>query len=90
MESKKMCIWKRGRYLFAVTLLGAGSFSSLKAGTDYNQFNSVATELNNDAGQQQIKKISGTVVDETGLPVIGANIVQKGTTNGIITDIDGR
>lgn len=89
MESKKMCIWKRGRYLFAVTLLGAGSFSSLKAGTDYNQFNSVTTELNNDVSQQKSRKITGTVVDETGLPVIGANVVQKGTTNGIITDVDG-
>ena len=24
-----------------------------------------------------------------GLPIIGANIVEKGTTNGIITDMDG-
>ena len=39
---------------------------------------------------QKGKTITGTVVDETGLPVIGANVVQKGTTNGIITDIDGR
>lgn len=34
-------------------------------------------------------KITGTVIDEKGEPVIGANIVQKGTTNGTITDIDG-
>lgn len=35
------------------------------------------------------KAISGTVIDDTGLPVIGANIVVKGTQNGTITDMDG-
>lgn len=34
-------------------------------------------------------KIKGTVVDETGQPVIGANIVVDGTTNGTISDLDG-
>lgn len=38
---------------------------------------------------QQTKKITGVVVDETGFPVIGANIIEKGTTNGVITDLDG-
>ena len=38
---------------------------------------------------QQTKKVSGTVVDAKGEPVIGANIVVKGTTNGTITDMDG-
>ncbi len=40
--------------------------------------------------QQQKKTITGTVVDATGLPVIGANIVEVGTTNGTITDTDGK
>lgn len=39
---------------------------------------------------QQGKKISGTILDDSGIPVIGANIVVKGTTNGTITDADGR
>ena len=38
----------------------------------------------------QSKTVSGTVVDQTGEPIIGANVVVKGTTNGIITDLDGR
>lgn len=38
---------------------------------------------------QASKKVSGTVTDNTGEPVIGANVVEKGTTNGIITDING-
>lgn len=36
------------------------------------------------------KKITGIVKDEKGEPVIGANVVEKGTTNGIVTDIDGK
>ena len=34
--------------------------------------------------------ISGTVVDEKGEVVIGASVLEKGTGNGTITDIDGR
>lgn len=37
----------------------------------------------------QKKTVKGQVVDAAGIPVIGANIVAKGTTNGTITDIDG-
>lgn len=33
--------------------------------------------------------VKGTVIDDTGEPIIGANVVEKGTTNGAITDIDG-
>ncbi|MDR2498685.1 MAG: TonB-dependent receptor, partial [Tannerellaceae bacterium] len=36
------------------------------------------------------KRITGTVTDLNGEPVIGANVVEKGTTNGAITDTDGR
>lgn len=38
---------------------------------------------------QQAKKVSGVIIDTTGLPVIGANVLEKGTTNGVITDLDG-
>src|SRR3712207_9093943 len=34
-------------------------------------------------------EIKGTVVDEQGVPVIGAAVKLKGTTQGTITDIDG-
>lgn len=39
--------------------------------------------------QQASYKISGRVVDVNGEAVIGASIMQKGTTNGTITDVDG-
>lgn len=38
---------------------------------------------------QQRKQITGTVTDEQGEPVIGANIIEEGTANGTVTDIDG-
>ena len=38
--------------------------------------------------QQAAKKITGTVVDAMG-PVIGASVVEKGTTNATVTDLDG-
>ncbi|WP_087880590.1 TonB-dependent receptor [Parabacteroides timonensis] len=37
----------------------------------------------------KLKRVSGVVKDERGEPIIGANIVVKGTTNGTITDMDG-
>ena len=39
---------------------------------------------------QQKKTITGVVTDDLGEPIIGANVIEKGTTNGIITDIDGK
>ena len=40
--------------------------------------------------QQSGTVIQGTITDETGLAVIGANVVVKGTTIGTVTDMDGR
>ena len=37
----------------------------------------------------QSVSVQGTVLDPDGFPVIGASILEKGTTNGVITDIDG-
>ena len=39
---------------------------------------------------QQAKTVTGIVLDETGEPVIGASIVEEGTKNGAVTDIDGK
>lgn len=41
------------------------------------------------AVEQQSNKVIGTVKDAFG-PVIGASIVEKGTGNGVVTDLDGR
>jgi TonB-linked SusC/RagA family outer membrane protein len=39
---------------------------------------------------QATKKITGTVLDDLKEPVTGANVIVKGTTNGTMTDIDGK
>ena len=39
--------------------------------------------------QKQTKHITGKITDVNGEPIIGANVIEKGTTNGIITDIEG-
>ena len=42
------------------------------------------------AFSQQRIKVSGTVVDETGQPLIAAGVSQSGTDNGTVTDVDGK
>ena len=37
----------------------------------------------------QTKQVSGTVVDQVG-PVAGASVIEKGTQNGAVTDLDGK
>ena len=60
----------------AMALLGLGYSSNAYAAGDVQNV------------QQATKKITGTVVDAMG-PVIGASVVEKGTTNGTVTDFDG-
>jgi TonB-dependent starch-binding outer membrane protein SusC len=34
--------------------------------------------------------VSGVIVDETNIPLPGVSIIEKGTTNGVVTDLDGK
>ena len=60
----------------ALTLMGLGYSSNANAAASVQEV------------QQATKKITGTVVDAQG-PVIGASVMEKGTTNGTVTDFDG-
>jgi len=60
----------------ALTLMGLGFSSNANAAASVQEV------------QQATKKITGTVVDAQG-PVIGASVMEKGTTNGTVTDFDG-
>lgn len=40
--------------------------------------------------QQGSYQLTGTILDGMGEPVIGANVLVKGTTNGVVTDLDGK
>lgn len=49
----------------------------------------IAEGLANEIVQQKSITISGIVKDKNGEPVIGANVLERGTTNGVITDLEG-
>ena len=67
--------------------LVAGAFAMVSMG---NVYQVQASELHASEVLQQAKRqIKGKVVDAAGETVIGANVLEKGTTNGVITDIDG-
>lgn len=34
-------------------------------------------------------KVGGTVTDAKGMPILGVNVIEKGTNNGVVTDFDG-
>ncbi|KPL08812.1 MAG: SusC/RagA family TonB-linked outer membrane protein [Bacteroides sp. SM23_62] len=42
------------------------------------------------AQEMQPRTVSGTILDEEGDPIVGANIIIKGTTTGTISDVDGQ
>lgn len=48
-----------------------------------------SVSLSEISSKSLIQSISGTVTDENGLPLPGATVLVKGTTNGTVTDLDG-
>lgn len=54
--------------------------------------NIAANTTNETASIQQNSsyKVTGVVSDASGEPIIGASIIEKGTSNGTITDLDGK
>jgi type II secretory pathway component GspD/PulD (secretin) len=64
---------------------------SQQAGSAYliRDNNQVILSAKEAAPQQPTRLLIGMVTDESGEPVIGANIKEKGTTNGTVTDADG-
>lgn len=79
MMNKQLAFVKSGLGLALCFLfIGAGTTSPLHASP---------LEVSID---QQARKITGTVKDAKGEPLLGVNVVVKGTTNGTITDLDGK
>ena len=77
---------KRQTYYAGIVSLGLCLPVSLYGAVDNPEMNDVRTT----ASVQQSVKLYGTVIDETGRPVIGASVMVKGTTNGTSTDVDGK
>ena len=63
----------------AVASAGSGAFA-----TSHVVTGPVRMEITQD------RRVTGTVIDENGESVIGANILVKGTSEGVITDIEGK
>ncbi len=71
---------------FRKTALMLGACSLL--GISFPQSASAASPEVNAQAVQQAKRVTGTVSDAMG-PIIGASVIEKGTSNGTVTDFDG-
>lgn len=80
------------RALFSKALLKATTCLFLTAGAGMSPVFALpgtAESMKMEITQQTVT-VSGVVKDKKGEPIIGANIMEKGTTNGTITDFDGK
>lgn len=72
----------------------AGVLQRLFVGTDVTfEIGKQKIFLNKRAKEKstgQVRRVSGSIVDSNGEPIIGASIVVTGTTNGTISDLDGK
>ncbi|HAC72967.1 MAG TPA: hypothetical protein DCF46_05125, partial [Porphyromonadaceae bacterium] len=86
MKIIKLLRWKRvglsSTILFVFILALLNTFNSFA--DDYFPESQPSFNI-----QQQKRQIAGIVTDAKGEAVIGANIIEKGTTNGTVTDNNG-
>ena len=79
---------KRGKHLFriltTIILLSFAFVCAKASGVDVSDENMVCR-----VGQVSLLKVKGKVLTSDGEPVIGASVWEKGTSNGIITDLTG-
>ena len=76
-----------GKVSSRLTILALMTFSFNVSMAAYNPVGDIPEKQ---IAQQQTNQVTGIVTDSNGEPIIGANVVEKGTTNGIITDMDGK
>lgn len=80
------------RALFSKAVLKATTCLFLAAGASVSPafaFPEMTETMGTEIVQQQAVTITGVVKDKSGEPIIGANILEKGTSNGVITNVDG-
>ncbi|MFH6769031.1 TonB-dependent receptor [Gaetbulibacter aquiaggeris] len=65
------------------------NFEFSKDNTIFIKRNPIIKVNPSDEEKQQQYQINGTIKDESGQPLPGANIIEKGTTNGTQSDFDG-
>lgn len=84
-----MYLQKRRIRLLTIAILGSSSLTSLAEDLVPIKQMDVISKTTESVLQEK-KMVNGVVLDATGMPVIGANVMVKGTTNGTITDMDGK
>src|SRR5690606_5464799 len=90
----KNCLSPKKRILkpLALGLLLSGAFAYSMGDGPTSDFLSERTNVefpNGLANISQERTITGTILDEMGLPLLGATVQIKGTTIGVTTDFDG-
>lgn len=62
-----------------------------------SQFNIAFKKINNTiavsirkAPIQEVKQVNGTITDDSGIPLMGVNVMEQGSSNGVTTDFDGK
>ncbi len=68
---------------------GIGLFSMLLCLGSQLALANATIGIANETGDNPQSTVTGTVVDSDGVPLPGANVLEKGTTNGTQTDFDG-
>ena len=73
--------------LLTMVLVMAPFFTDIAIADDFSGIqNQLSTQKNTQSG----KKISGVVLDKSGIPITGVSVAVKGTKIGTVTDIDGK
>lgn len=82
---------KRRGFTYNSKLLTAAAISALFLSGSLVKANPVTSNENLKVTEQlQTTSVEGLVVDANGEPIIGANVLEKGTTNGTLTNLDGK
>lgn len=78
------------RRIMALFLFSSVFITFAKAEVIQPEKNSSANHFeSSNVEQQQKKRVTGTIVDVNGEAIIGANIIEVGTSNGTVTDVNG-
>jgi len=80
-QRKSTFLFFRSYYSMALLFLLLGISLQLKATNEITE----SAEI-----PQQIITVTGTVIDEANLPMIGVTVIENGTLNGTITDVNGK
>ena len=104
MIKKKSNPWARMKYLYVLPLaaVAVAAFARPEVSNKLDEISSVkVNDLTSIVKAEEVKsvenssdekfKVSGTVLAaDTKIPVIGASVIIRGTTNGTLTDLDGK